>query len=166
MKLSNKIFERFLFLTFSIEDFYKMDSITFFEPDFDWFVYRLSLENYFKDANIVEDYRKCAFLLTVLDSATLEILSEIFWPDSLDCKTYDEICEVMNDHFSLEVTIRRSREAFIEVSRTDDESIQDWYVRLKKVWEQCRFGANLEKFLLVKFICGLTGRSFESIQLN
>lgn len=47
------------------------------------------------------------------------------------------------------------RKDFIAANKHADETLENWYIRLKTLAEPCEYGTHLEAFILNQFICGL-----------
>lgn len=55
----------------------------------------------------------------------------------------------------ISTTSIRCRKEFISAIRQSDETLENWYDRLKVLAESCDYGTYLEAFVLNQFICGL-----------
>lgn len=49
----------------------------------------------------------------------------------------------------------RHRKEFNSACKNADETVENWYQRLKELAEPCEYGTYLEAFVLHQFICGL-----------
>ncbi len=49
----------------------------------------------------------------------------------------------------------RYRKEFHSAHKGTDESVENWYDRVKALAEQCEYGLDSEAFILNQFICGL-----------
>lgn len=49
----------------------------------------------------------------------------------------------------------RHRKEFNVANKNADETLDNWYNRLKELAEPCQYGSNSEAFVLHQFICGL-----------
>lgn len=49
----------------------------------------------------------------------------------------------------------RYRKEFNSANKLADETLENWYDRLKDLAESCDYGTHLEAFILNQFICGL-----------
>lgn len=60
-------------------------------------------------------------------------------------------------------TLAHYRRNFHRASKSPDESISDWHRRLTRLAEPCRFGNDLNKFLLEMFVSGLDDSLFDRL---
>lgn len=60
-------------------------------------------------------------------------------------------------------TLARFRRTFLRASKIPNESVTDWYQRIKCLAEPCRFGNDHNKFLLEVFISGLEDSLFDRL---
>lgn len=61
------------------------------------------------------------------------------------------------------LTLARHRRNFHRAAKTPTESIRDWYRRLAHLAQPCRFGNDLNKFLLEMFVSGLDDPLFDLV---
>lgn len=55
----------------------------------------------------------------------------------------------------ISTTSIRYRKQFHSANKQADETLENWYDRLKVLAESCDYGTHLEAFILNQFICGL-----------
>lgn len=60
-------------------------------------------------------------------------------------------------------TLARFRRTFLRASKIPNESVTDWYQRIKRLAQPCRFGNDHNKFLLEVFISGLDDSLFDRL---
>lgn len=120
----------------------------------DWNVYYERLEQFFT-VNDIPENKRSAFLISVIGSYTYKTLRDLCHPVLPKDKTFNELCELLRRQFSPQISIFRERSKFYNARQESFENISAWYVKVKKLSVDCRFGANLEMVLLDKFITGL-----------
>ncbi|XP_063700309.1 uncharacterized protein LOC134830683 [Culicoides brevitarsis] len=120
----------------------------------DWNVYFERLEQFFA-VNDVPEAKQSAFLISVIGSYSYKILRDLCHPSLPKEKTFNELCQLLERQFSPKISIFRERSKFYNAKQEPHESISQWYVKVKKLSVDCRFGATLESVLLDKFVTGL-----------
>lgn len=121
----------------------------------DWMVYRERLEQYFTANLIGETERRAAILLSLMGQETYKLLRDLCFPDLPSTKTYDQLCDLLKEHFSPKVSVYRERIAFYSAVQELGENVAQWHARLKKLAVNCKFADNLNSVLRDKFVCGM-----------
>lgn len=129
-------------------------SLTEFKIGDDWSVYIERLEQYL-EANMIQENRKVAVLLTVVGEHAYKILRDLCDPHKPSTKTYQELKNLLEKQFSPQVSVFRERIQFYNLRQKQNENVSNWFVRLKNSAIQCKFGALLEEILKDKFVTGL-----------
>lgn len=125
-----------------------------------WRVYSGRLKQFFLTVGIADDKRKKSALLNYVGPATYRLLFDLCSPTDPGDKSYEELCALMETHFTMPLVVFKERKDFYSATRRDGESVQDWLVRIRALASNCRFGDRLEAILLDKFVVGQSGRSF------
>lgn len=120
--------------------------------DFPSFVERL--DQLFALNNITEDKKK-PMLINCIDQTIYVILRDICFPESPSDKTYEELCTLMEKQFAVKTSAFRERRIFYRAQQKEDESVQEWFDRIKKLSLECRLGGQYSSILLDRFISGL-----------
>lgn len=134
-----------------------MNSVCGQIPEFygdDWNVYYERLEQ-FLAVNDIPENKQSALLISVLGPFSYKTLRDLCHPALPKEKTFAELCELLRRQFTPQVSCFRERSKFYSARQEPYESILQWYVKIKKLSVDCRFGANLENVLLDKFVTGL-----------
>ena len=76
-------------------------------------------------------------------------------PSSLD---YSTVLQVLKKHYGGQKNPRVERTKFRTTARADDETIQDFAVRLKHASRHCSFGTNLNQMLVDQLIAGVRSK--------
>ena len=77
-----------------------LDSIPTFESGADWNIHRENLENFFNSKCIVDDKRKISVMISSIHHTVYSKLQDLCDPVLPFFKTYDELCEIIKEHFS------------------------------------------------------------------
>lgn len=81
-------------------------------------------------------------------------------PKTPDAKKYDELYAILKQQFTpLVITFRE----FHNATKSDAQTIAEWYAQIKTLAMECAFGDHLEAFLVDEFVIGLTGKIFEKL---
>lgn len=135
-----------------------------FRPVIDkWCHWQEVLDSHFVEAAVDEDRIKTSTLLKAVGLEAYGLLRELCFPDLPAKKKYKELCDMLKMHYSPPVIIFRERRNFLDAKKREEESVAAWYARLKKLAMECKYGQQLEQFVLNKFVTGLEGRIFEKL---
>lgn len=125
----------------------------------DWTLYEEKLDQYFEANGIKDEKTKIATLISSIGNQTYKTLRDLTFPDLPKTKTYVELTELLKTQFSPHISIWRERFKFYGAQQRAEESIMDWYVRIKSLATNCKFGNTLESVLTDKFVTGLVKSS-------
>lgn len=120
----------------------------------DWFVYAERLEQFF-EVNDIPDEKKKAILLISISEGDYKTLRDVCHPALPKEKTYNELFELLNKQFVKKTSILRERYNFYNARQKADESIANWFARIKKLSIDCKFGEQFDDILLDRFISGM-----------
>lgn len=98
----------------------------------DWNLYVEKLDKFFI-ANLIENDRKVSVLITMIGADTCHILKELCDPVLPNTLGYEHLCSLLSKQFSSKIAIFRQPTKFYELKQNNCESINEWYVRIKKV---------------------------------
>lgn len=119
----------------------------------DWEIFTERLEQFLL-ANKVEEARKVSVLLTSINEDVYKILRNICHPERPSSKSFEELIALLAKQFQPKVSIYRKRIQF-DLLRQKEESVNEWYVKVKKTAADCDFGNILEARVLDKFVVGM-----------
>uniref|UniRef100_A0A1I8NUH0 CCHC-type domain-containing protein n=1 Tax=Stomoxys calcitrans TaxID=35570 RepID=A0A1I8NUH0_STOCA len=134
-----------------------------FNDNINWQVWKEQLEIHFGEIKCEDDSGKKTTLLKSIGSQTYSVLRSICDPDLPVSKTFDELCKILDDHFTPPTIIFRERKSFHSAAKKDEETISQWYARVKKLALQCKFGSHLDAMVLDQFVIGLPTKLFEKL---
>lgn len=120
----------------------------------DWESFVERLEQVFELNNISEEKKK-SMLITCMDHEVYDKLRDLCHPEKPKSKTYAELCTLMKDQNEKNISMFQERFIFYSSKQKDDESVQEWYIRIKNLWHKCKFNLYNETVLLIRFITGL-----------
>ncbi|KAJ8913006.1 hypothetical protein NQ315_002884 [Exocentrus adspersus] len=127
-----------------------------FSPEVDeWQVYREQLEQYFEANSIGDETKKKAVILSSIGPQTYKLLRDLSFPKLSKEKSYDQLCEFLNSHYDIQVSVWKERQKFYSLHQEDGMSIAEWYAKVRSVATSCQFGENLTSILRDKFTTGI-----------
>lgn len=115
-----------------------------------------NMEKFFT-LNEIRAENKLSYLLQSIDEGTREIVEELYSPHILEAMSYTDIVELLNRHFTRKTvpSVFRQRRLFYNLHQRSNETITEWYTRLKMQSLNCNFGANCAEILIERFLSGL-----------
>lgn len=131
--------------------------ISGFKQGDDWEIFSERLEQYF-EANRIELGRKTAVLLTLIDEEVYRTLKNLCDPVLPKTKSYGELIQLLETQYKVRVSVFRKRILFNNL-RQGEESISEWYVKVKQLAAPCKFGESLNDRVKDKFVTGLKSGS-------
>lgn len=127
---------------------------------FDWNLYKMRLEQFFKSSkNETEDNKK-NLLLTVCTDKTLILLRGLCSPNEPTDSTFDELSKIIQTHFTTPKLKYQERRKFFEAYKDNDENVTEYVLRLRSLASTCNFGVRLEGNIVDKFVTGLSGKIY------
>lgn len=111
-----------------------------FSPDsqrFDEWLERLEI--YFVDIGVTNEASKRAALLRTIGTEPYSLLKALCDPELPVNKTYDKLCEILNTHYLPPVIIYRERLNFYTASKATNETVSQWFARVKSLALKCKF---------------------------
>ncbi|XP_036342908.1 uncharacterized protein K02A2.6-like, partial [Rhagoletis pomonella] len=143
---------------------YQATNVQQFSPQNEaWQLWKEKLEIHFCEINCSDDNIKKAILLKSIGAAPYAVLHSLCSPESPVSKTFKALCEMLHTYYTPPMIIFRERKLFYSAKKEDSETVSEWYARTKKLALNCKFGTNLEAFLLDRFIMGLPDKIFEKL---
>ncbi len=119
-----------------------------------WMAYTERLEQFFIATDVASADKKRALLLSGCGPHTYSILQDIVLPAKPSEKTFDELCQLMQDHQQPPPNPVLERFKFHNRVRKEGESISDFVAALKRQTKTCGFGDAMEDLLRDRIVCG------------
>lgn len=120
----------------------------------DWRLYIERLEQYFL-VNKIPTELQVPTLITVMGSASYELLVNLCTPAKPKTKTFEQITLIMEKHLQPKPSELSERYKFRNRKQLSSENISDYVAVLKKMSKTCEFGAWLEESLRDQLVCGI-----------
>lgn len=130
-----------------------------------WVSYTERFEYYFTANGIAADAaeQRRAILLSVCGPATYQLIRNLVAPDKPTDKEYAALVKLVKGHYQPQPSIIVLRKDFhTRTRKPDDESISDFVAELRRLSENCDFGATLNAMLHDRLVCGCNDRRLQS----
>ncbi|KAM7288091.1 uncharacterized protein ISCGN_031780 [Ixodes scapularis] len=107
------------------------------------------------DINEVPAAKKLKLFLNVVGGQAYEELKKILVPQKPTDKTFEQVRELLEDHFSPEYSVIAERCKFNMRMQQEGESVKDFMTELKHLARNCEFKAFLNEALRDRLVAGL-----------
>ncbi|XP_055910799.1 uncharacterized protein K02A2.6-like [Eupeodes corollae] len=92
-------------------------------------IWKEKLDIHFCEINCTEDNQKRAVLLKSIGAVPYSVLHSLCSPEAPVTKTYKHLCETLTSHYTPPTIVFRERKKFHSSTKTDGETVADWYAR-------------------------------------
>lgn len=121
----------------------------------DWAIYKKRLEQYFLANAIVDDKRKRAILLNLLNQSAYTLLMDLLLPSEPETTEYKDLLKQLDKYYQVSTSIFAERTHFYSLTKDIQETVREWSVRVKNGAKNCKFNATmLNEALRDKFVIG------------
>lgn len=125
-----------------------------------WSTYVERFEH-FIEANDVPAGKKAAVFLSVIGATTYGLLRSLLAPEKPSSKTYKDLVDTLDGHFSPKPIVIAERFRFHKRNQEEGETIAQYVAVLKKLSEHCDFGAHLQDAMRDRLVCGLNNEAIQ-----
>ncbi len=105
----------------------------------------------FVSANDISEEKQVAVLLSVMGSSTYGLLRSLIAPEKPGVKAYNDIVNVLKDHFSPKPIVIAERFRFHNRCQHETETVAQYVAILKKLSEYCEFGTQFARCVARSF---------------
>lgn len=112
-------------------------------------------------ANDVTDAKTSSLLLSSIGPKTYQTLRSLCAPDLPSSKPYNELCDLLIQHFSPVPLEIMERYKFHKRDQHPSENISQYIANIKSLSEHCNFNDNLLTALRDRFVCGLRDQTIQ-----
>lgn len=136
----------------------------------------------FIKVNKIKDDALTPLFITIVGAEVQELLMSLTVPDLPSSKKFEELMDLLREHFAPKANKRAERYKFNRAKQEDGESIKEFIIRLKTLAQTCEFGdfipssepaaiqtyktKILDEALCDKFIIGLRNEKVQQSLLN
>lgn len=128
-----------------------------FNPEDDATIYLERLEQHFVANNVTDEKIKTGTLLSSIGTDTYKLIRNLCYPEPPKSKSFDQVVELLKLHYCPRANVWRERRQFYEIMQSENETVAEWYAKVRSMAINCDFGAELKSILRDKFISGLLG---------
>ncbi|GBN99197.1 hypothetical protein AVEN_196501-1 [Araneus ventricosus] len=120
----------------------------------------------FLEANeITNAEKKREVLLAVCGIKTLGVLRSLLAPESPSTKSYDDLIKVLKEHFAPTSSEIYRRFQFHNNLQHNNETVSSYVTELRRLAEECNFGATLTERLPDQLVCGIKDEALQRLLL-
>ncbi|XP_053968869.1 uncharacterized protein LOC128870291 [Anastrepha ludens] len=135
-----------------------------FNPNVEsWNVWKERLEIHFCEVNCTDDNVRKSILLKSIGAVPYKVLHSLCSPATPVSKSFKELCEILDTQYTPPTIVFSERKIFHISTKQESESVAEWYARVKMLALNCKFGVNLDAFVLNQFVMGLPNFIFERL---
>lgn len=110
----------------------------------------------FFEANGIEDGdRQRAILISVIGALTYSLLRNLLNPEKPKDKTYQQVVLILKNQFNPQPSEIVQRYKFDSRTRKPEESVTEYVAELRRLAQNCIYGAMLEEMLRDRIVCGI-----------
>lgn len=120
----------------------------------DWQIYKGQISMGMKTFK-VKDEEKTGFLLCYCGTQLVSLIYNICSPKDVSTVSFEELIKQLDEYFAKPTNIYTERKIFYEMKNVEDETSQEFMLRLKKAATFCDFGDHLEFVICDKFITSI-----------
>ena len=111
-------------------------------------------------ANAIQENRQKFVFLNTLTPKQYTLLANLVAPDTPDTKTFDQLVEILTNHFEPKTSVISERYTFHCRNQEAHESIAEFVASLKRLIVQCKYDPVFQSIILRdRFVCGLAHES-------
>lgn len=139
-------------------------SIAEFNINENWQLWHERLELHLLEINCTSENGKVSTMLKTIGADAYAILHSLCSPTLPSKKSYEELTEIMKQHFTPPVIVFHERRNFYHAKMAENETISSWFARVKKLSLNCKFeSTELDRIVMDKFIVELSTKIFEKL---
>ena len=125
-----------------------------------WATYVERFEH-FVTANDIEENKNVVVFLSVVGAKTYGPLRSLMAPEKPGEKTYKDIMDALQGHFSPKPLVIAERFRFHTRNQQEGESVTQCIAVIKKLSKHCEFGAHLHDALRDRRVCGFNTEAIQ-----
>lgn len=120
-----------------------------------WEEYFEILEQFFEANGIDDGDRQRAILISVVGAPTYSLLRNLISPEKPKDKTYEQVVLILKNHFNPQPSEIVQRYKFDSRTRKLEESVTEYVAELRRLAQNCNYGATLEEMLRDRIVCSI-----------
>ncbi|KAJ8023223.1 hypothetical protein HOLleu_35561 [Holothuria leucospilota] len=112
----------------------------------------------FIEANGITKEKRVHFVLATVGASAYKLLKDLSSPGLPNTKTYTELKQLLNNHYSSKPIVIAERHKFWTSAQGEQESVSDFIVQLENLSTKCNFGDFLNDALRDRLVSCLHGK--------
>ncbi|XP_049325965.1 uncharacterized protein LOC125785828 [Astyanax mexicanus] len=120
-----------------------------------WEEYCEVLSHFFEANEITDAAKKRAILLSSVGSQAYGLMRNLLSPTKPGEKTYDELVELLKEHYNPKPSEIVQRFKFNSRNRKPKESVSEYVAVLRELAQHCNYGDKLTEMLRDRLVCGI-----------
>ena len=120
-----------------------------------WTSYCERLELYFVANDVADEAKQRAIFLTVCGPATYQLVRNLVAPGKPTDQRLTALIKLVEDHLSPQPSVTVHRFKFNCRTQSDGETIAAFVAELRRLFEHCEFGDQLDAMLRDRLVCGV-----------
>ncbi|XP_055307850.1 uncharacterized protein K02A2.6-like [Sitodiplosis mosellana] len=134
-----------------------------FQVTENWTLWHERFEMHLLEIGCESDTVKISTLLKSIGSEAYGVVHSLCSPTVPAKKSYDDLIALLKQQYTPPKIVFQERKNFYAAKMAQGETVASWFARVKKLAIDCSFDANLDNFVVDKFVCELPPRIFEKL---
>ena len=120
----------------------------------DWRHYVERLNHFFEANEITDDAKQRSIFLVSVGAKTYKLIRSLVAPEDPKEKSYADMAKLVQEHFKPKPSVIVERFKFNTRGQQQGETISVFLAELRRLSENCEFGATLDEMLRDRLVCG------------
>ena len=113
------------------------------------------MDHYFTANDVVDADKERAILLSTCGAQTYKLVRSLVAPQKPTEFSYSELVKKVSDHYHPKPSVTVQRFTFNSRARKPSEPIAVYIAELRRLSQDCEFGATLEEMVRNRLVCGI-----------
>lgn len=127
----------------------------------DWSHYIERLNHFFEANDIESGDKKRSIFLVSVGAKTYKLIRSLVAPEDPKEKTYEDLAKLVQVHYKPKPSVIVERFKFNTRRQQPGETISMFLAELRRLSENCEFGATLEEMLRDRIVCGASDNKIQ-----
>ena len=120
----------------------------------DWRHYVERLNHFFEANEITDDAKQRSIFLVSVGAKTYKLIRSLVALEDQKEKSYTDMAKLVEEHFKPKPSVIAERFKFNSRDQQQGETISVFLTELRRLSENCKFGATLDEMLRDRLVCG------------
>ena len=127
----------------------------------DWPHYVEHLNHFFEAIEITVDAKQQSTFLVSVGAKTYKLIRSLVAPEDPKEKSYADMAKLVQEHFKPKPSVIVERFKFNTRGQQQGETISVFLAELRRLSENCEFGATLDEMLRDRLVCGASNNKIQ-----